>query len=95
MSPPETAGPAPSRLASVRAWNAVALILATALVCWPPGWAGGLPELDRALRIGWGNLFLTPAFYGLVLLFILLGKLVARSRGGTQDGSPPPTGNPA
>ncbi|NLI75048.1 MAG: DUF2029 domain-containing protein [Candidatus Riflebacteria bacterium] len=58
------------------------LILAIALACWPPGWAGGLPELDRALRIGWGNLFLTPAFYGLVLIFLLLGRLVARSRGG-------------
>lgn len=53
------------------------LIIATALLWLPPGWTDNLPWLYNALHIGWGQLLLTPALYGVLLYF---GMLVVRLR---------------
>ncbi len=59
----------------LRAW----LIIATTLVCVPPAWTEFSPWLYQRLHIGWGVLLLTPAFYGLVLYFVLLVRLTRRA----------------
>jgi len=48
------------------------LVLATALLCIPPGWTSVHPLLYNALHIGWGTLALTPALYGLLICTGLL-----------------------
>jgi hypothetical protein len=45
------------------------------LLCWPPAWTDWQPWLYNHLHTGWGLLFLTPAFYGLLLTTGLCGWL--------------------
>jgi hypothetical protein len=55
------------------------LIVATALVCIPPGWTQAQPAIYDALHRGIGLLLLTPAIYGLVIYLGLLALLAYRS----------------
>lgn len=48
------------------------LIVATTLVCVPPGWTIMHPALYQFTHAGWGLLLLTPSLYGLLLYFGLL-----------------------
>jgi hypothetical protein len=50
----------------------VGVALAGLLCAVPPAWAGGIPALHAAVRTGWGLFMLQPAFYGLLLLAVLL-----------------------
>ena len=59
----------------LRAW----LIIATALLCIPPGWSKVHPALYQTLHMQWGVLLLTPALYGVLLYAGLLAMLVVRS----------------
>lgn len=61
----------------VRVW----LIVATALVCIPPGWTKAHPSLYTTMHTGWWLLLLTPSFYGLCLWMGLLAWLAQRSKG--------------
>ncbi len=66
---------------TIRNW----LIIATALVCIPPGWTRVSPTLYQRLHIGWGTLALTPAFYGLCIYIGMLALLTWRERNGRHD----------
>lgn len=61
---------------TVRAW----LIVATALVCIPPGWSSVTPTLYTTMHTGWWLILLTPSFYGLCLWMGLLAWLAQRSK---------------
>lgn len=56
----------------LRTW----LIIATALVCLPPGWTAVHPLLYQNLHQGWGLLLLTPSMYGLILYSGLLSWIL-------------------
>jgi hypothetical protein len=60
----------------VRTW----LVLGTALVCIPPLWSTWWPALDTAVRTGWGQLFVTPPLYGLLVYFGLCYRIARRLR---------------
>jgi hypothetical protein len=47
------------------------LVFAGALICIPAGWSAGTP-LYNVVHTGWGILLLSPALYGVVVLFGLL-----------------------
>jgi hypothetical protein len=51
------------------------LIVAAALICWPPAWTDWQPMLYNSLHTGLGLLLLTPALYGVVLLLWLLARV--------------------
>ena len=70
----------------LRTW----LIIATTLVCVPPAWTDFNPWLYQRLHIGWGVLLLTPAFYGLVLYFVLLVGLTGRAAAESREPSRSP-----
>src|SRR5262249_40819662 len=55
------------------------LIVATALICIPPGWTNANAALYDALHRGAGLVLLTPAIYGLAIYLGLLALLVRRS----------------
>jgi len=55
------------------------LVVATALICIPPGWTDVHPALYDALHRGAGLLLLTPAIYGLTIYLGLLALLIRRS----------------
>jgi Glycosyltransferase family 87 len=47
------------------------LILGLALACVPPGWSAGLPVYEM-LHTGWGILLLSPAVYGVGIVFVVM-----------------------
>lgn len=51
------------------------LVVAGALVCWPPAWTHWQPILYNSLHTGIGLLLLTPAIYGLVLWLWLFARM--------------------
>lgn len=64
------------------------LCACAALLCWPPAWTDWQPWLYNRLHTGWGLLFLTPSFYGLLLstgLWAWLAHNVAASNLGETD----------
>ncbi len=54
------------------------LVLGLALACMPPGWSAGLPFYET-LHTGWWILLLSPAIYGLAIVFGVM-VWMARSR---------------
>lgn len=64
----------PSR--TIRNW----LIVATALVCIPPGWSNVHPVLYNSMHTEWGLLLLTPSLYGLCLYIGILACCVKQVR---------------
>ena len=54
------------------------VVVAGALICWPPAWTDWQPTLYNGLHIGFGLLVLTPALYGLVLWLCLLARLACQ-----------------
>lgn len=60
----------------VRNW----LILATVLVWVPTAWSDGFAQLYRMTHSRWGNLILTPPFYGIVIYLAVLVVVVRRYR---------------
>ncbi len=55
-------------------------ILATLLVCVPPGWSANLPEVSLFVHVGLGQLLLTPSLHGLCLYFWLLTHVLHQVR---------------
>jgi hypothetical protein len=62
------------------------LTLGTLLACWPPAWSDPLPAVYNAAHTGWGILVLAPAFYGLLIYFVLLARLTRRPAGERPGG---------
>lgn len=57
-----------------------AAVLATVLICLPPGWYESWPGLRPALERGWGLALLVPPIYGLCGYVAILAALAARRR---------------
>jgi hypothetical protein len=51
----------------LRAW----LVIGLALTCIPPGWSNSLP-IYTDVHTGWGILLLSPALYGVVIIFMMM-----------------------
>lgn len=64
------------------------LCLCACLLCWPPAWTDWQPWLYNRLHTGWGLLFLTPSFYGVLLttgLCAWLARTILANNPGKAD----------